>query len=135
MRKIGFDIGGVLSKYPIIFLAMMATLEASPDWEVYVLTDMPHDKAVAMLRMNGINIPDSRVHSCDYDAHGEGCKAVKAAELGLDMLIDDFGAYVSVPGKPMVRLLVMPDPGLPYYADGWEMTATDGKFGRCKYVP
>lgn len=124
--KIGIDI----TKYPDTFALLFNALDAAPGVEVHVVTDMPREKAAAMLARNGWMVRDGRLHSCDYDAHGEGCKAAKAAELGLDVLIDDFVGYVSIPGSPPVRLLVMPDASLPYYSDLWN---GDGEsFGRAR---
>lgn len=131
--RIGIDIGGVISKYPDTFALLWQALDASPGVEVHVLTDMPLDKAAEMLSLNSFNVREGRLHSCDYDAHGEGCKAVKAAELGLDMLIDDFAGYVAIPGKPPVRMLVMPDASMPYYADTWKTGENSGAFGRKRY--
>lgn len=46
------------------------------------------------------------------------------------MLIDDFPGYVATPGSPPVRLLMMPDPGEPYYHDDWRTDGSEGDFGR-----
>lgn len=131
--RIGVDIGGVISKYPRIIKRIMAALSESQDIEVHVLTDMPRDKALDVMHRNGVPVPDNRVHSCSYDQHGEGCKAAKSAELGLHVMVDDFAAYVSIPNAPPLRLFVMPDAGLPYYADEWQMDGAED-FGRKRYV-
>ena len=46
MTRIGFDIGGILSKYPDILRPIVAALLAAPDVEVHVLSDM-HPRVVA----------------------------------------------------------------------------------------
>lgn len=133
MLRIAFDIGGVLSKYPDILRRMILALLAGGA-EVHVITDM-HDQAdvLRQLERNGYGaIPAEHVHCADYDAHGEGCKAVLLDSLGIEVFLDDFIGYVSAGGCP-VRLLVMPDASKPYYADDWQ---SDGvpEFGRRVYV-
>lgn len=142
--KIAFDVGGVISKYPEEFFVLVEVLMRGSDAlavlsgqkdiiEVHVISDMhPRQKISDMLRRNGWNVPYDRVHSADYKAHGESCKAVLCKELGIDILVDDFIGYVATPGSPLVRLLVMPDPALPYYADSWETDGSEGDFGRRK---
>ncbi len=131
--RIAFDIGGVISKYPDVFRALIEALVSSKNIEVFIISDMhPVAKIEDMLMRNGYSPlhHSMSVHSADYKAHGELCKAVLCAELGIDLLIDDFPGYVCLPGKPMVRLLVMPDPRLPYYADLWQTDGSEGDFGR-----
>lgn len=81
-----------------------------------------------MLELNGVAFYKHRVHSADYDSHGELCKTVLCEELGIDMLVDDFPGYVA-DGK-FVRLLVMPNPMEPYYHDDWKGLPGDPLFGR-----
>lgn len=133
--RVGFDIGGVLSKYPEIMRALMAALGTSRAFEVHIVSDMALDKSTAMLALNGITMPAGRLHAADYDAHGEGCKAELAKAIGLHMLIDDFVGYVATAGAPMVRLLVMPDATLPYYATSWKTGAETATFGRRVHKP
>jgi hypothetical protein len=134
MLKIGVDIGGVISKYPEQFRKLLGVLHygAAGLVEVHVITDQ-HDKAKVMksLADNGLGyLPEFRVHCASYDAHGELCKAVLCRELGIDVMIDDFPGYLATPGDPPVRLLVMPDPRLPYWAESWKTNREDGAFGR-----
>lgn len=129
--RIGFDIGGILSKYPDILRPVVAALLAAPDVEVYVLSDMhPHTKCVAFVHDNGFPVPPERIHSCDYSEHGEECKAVKSREIGLDILVDDFPGYVGTVGAPALRLLSMPDPTRDYYHETWKTDGSEGNFGR-----
>lgn len=131
--KVGFDIGGLLSKYPGLLRPIVNALLASPDVEVHVLSDMhPRQKCVTDVTSNGFNVPTCNIHSCDYSAHGEECKAVKAREIGLDVLVDDFPGYVATVGTPVLRLLAMPDPTLDYYHEGWKTDGSEGNFGRRK---
>lgn len=133
--KIAFDIGGVLSKYPDILRPLVDVLirHGGDDVEVFVISDMkPHAKAVAFCHDNGFEVPRDRIICADYDAHGENCKAIACEDLGIDMLIDDFPGYVAQIGSPRVRLLVMPDPSKPYYADEWQTDGSEGGFGRRK---
>ncbi len=129
--RIGFDIGGVLSKYPEAIAFYRACL-ASPLMDVHIVTDMPKDKALAMLRLNGIDLDPAYVHGCDYAEHGEERKAEKAKEIGLDVLIDDFIGYVATPGGPALRLLTMPDPTRDYYHPDWKTDGNECDFGRRK---
>jgi len=134
--RIAFDIGGVLSKYPGVFRPLIDLLcfrGIDPRYgiETYILSDMkPHEKAVAFCHDNGFPVPPQRVVCCDYLEHGEGCKAVACERLGIDILVDDHIGYVATAGKPLVRLLVMPDPSLPYYHDDWKTDGSEGTFGR-----
>lgn len=133
--KIAFDIGGVLSKFPVEFQIMIRALSLSSEIECYVMTDM-HDKpkVVAMLAENGFGmIPEERIYTSDYNTHGEMCKAILCQELGIDVLIDDFIGYVAPEGAPM-RLLMMPDAYKPYWHDNWKVSEGDGDFGRRKAV-
>lgn len=138
--KIAFDIGGVLSKYPDVFRPLLKRLllpsAAISLWEselieVYVISDIkPHAKAVAFCYDNGFDVPLKNIVCADYQAHGENCKAVLCAELEIDILVDDHMGYVCAPDSPPVRLLVMPDPSRPYYADDWKTDGSEGVFGR-----
>lgn len=137
MMKIAFDIGGVLSKYPDVFRPLINILVLTQSVvEVHVISDMhDKDKMLKMLYSNAIRVPQERVHSADYKTHGEGCKAELCRELGIDILIDDFAGYVSVPDAPPVRLLVMPDVSKPYYHPTWKTDGSEGDFGRTGYYP
>lgn len=146
--KIAFDVGGVLSKYPQVFRPLLEVLAESFGVEVYVVSDMhPETKIIDMLTLNDLYRFVDFVRSADYKTHGEMCKAVLCRELGIDLLIDDHMGYLATPGKPLVRLLVMPDPTLPYYATAvepgdphWNTDGSEGDFGRrnppsSKYPP
>ncbi len=134
--KIAFDIGGVLSKYPDVFrplldLLLFRGIDPRYGVETYIVSDMkPHAKAVAFCHDNGFLVPADRVLCADYQAHGELCKAVLCEQYGIDVLVDDFAGYVATVGKPLVRMLVMPDPTLPYYDDSWITDGSEGSFGR-----
>lgn len=136
--KIAFDIGGVLSKYPDILRPLVKLLcfrgpDPAYDIETFVISDMkPHAKAVAFCHDNGFDVPADRIICADYDTHGENCKAIACEGLGIDILMDDFPGYVAQIGSPRVRLLVMPDPSLPYYDDSWKTDGSEGNFGRRK---
>jgi hypothetical protein len=127
--RVAFDVGGVLSKYPEEFRRLIDAFNDSDGVEVLVISDMhPEQKIREMLAANGFfGLP---CFSADYYSHGEACKAVLCERLGVDILVDDFIGYVATPGQPRVRLLVMPDPSLPYYADSWKTDGSEGDFGR-----
>jgi hypothetical protein len=126
---VAFDVGGVLSKRPEIFIPLLNALEASTEVEVYVVSDMhPKEKILDMLARNDIKIDPARVISSNYDEHGELCKTLVCKDLNIDVLIDDFPGYVAVGDH--VRLLMMPDPTRDYYADAWQTDGSEGNFGR-----
>lgn len=127
--RISFDIGGVLSKYPDQFRPLVTALLASPLVDVFVLSDMkPHARAVAFCHDNGFPVLPGRIICCDYEAHGELCKAVAMRELCIAIHLDDFPGYLAE-GCP-VRLLVMPDPSRDYYHEAWKTDGSEGNFGR-----
>lgn len=129
--KIAVDIGGVLSAYPEQMQELLQPL--SSVHEIHVITDM-HDRAetLVMLKENGFGwIPEERVHNADYARYGEMCKAMILHSLGIDLMLDDFGAYVtwdSQLGTAPMRWLVMPDPFRPYWDKNWKCSG--GDFGR-----
>ena len=124
--KIGFDIGGVLTKYPSFFRDLILALQESQRFDVHVLSDIP-DQAlcVKMVHDNGFRLHESNIHSCDYSKYGQLCKAKKGEEIGLDALIDDYIGYVAC--GPEVRFLLMPDPHTPYNNEEWQDTTTESR--------
>lgn len=130
--KIAFDIGGVLSKYPKELKPLLRMLfheGKKYGIEVHVISDMhPIASILAMLLCNDISVPIPNVHSADYKAHGERCKAVLCEQLGINILIDDFPGYLADGSR--LRLLVMPDTSRPYYHDDWRTDGSEGDFGR-----
>jgi len=128
MVKIAFDIGGVLSKYPDLLRPIYLALQNAPDVDVYVLTDrMEHSKSLSLLRDNGFPCEAERLLCADYTQYGEKCKAVLLRDLAIDIMIDDYPAYVS--SDCPLRLLVMPDTTRPYLAESWGEEATQKKSG------
>ncbi len=128
--RVAFDIGGVLSKYPGQFRLLSRILDEA-GIEVHIITDMhPKETVLEHLALNGFEfIPADHVHSADYDAYGEGCKAVLLEQLRIDLFVDDFIGYVAAGGAP-IRLLVMPDATRPYYHDDWHVPGDQPLFGR-----
>lgn len=126
--NIAFDIGGVLSKYPNVFITMIRAFDSTV--KVHIISDMhPKENILKMLAMNGLDfIPVEQVHSADYENHGEQCKSILCKKLEIDLLIDDFPGYVCEGDH--VRLLVMPNPSEPYYSDDWKTDGSEGNFGR-----
>jgi hypothetical protein len=153
MIKVAFDVGGVLSKYPEIFRALIRKLtqgNVGQVVEVHVISDMhPKEKIIELLKLNEFIVEDDgdswpmnhhlgmiqkqNVHSADYDTHCEGSKTLLLEELGIDMFFDDFIGYLAPGGAP-VRLLVMPDHEKPYYADSWKMPPGEPEFGRRRFT-
>lgn len=134
MLKIGFDIGGVISKYPTVFRKL---IRFAPDfWKIYIVTDQhPKDEVNKILFENNINIAYSEIYCADYEKYGNMAKAVLIKELAIDIFIDDFDAYLqwdSSLGPQPILLKVMADAYKPYWADSWK-TAEGSDFGRRKY--
>lgn len=134
MLKVGFDVGGILSKdNRWRELAIIITYSYT-ETEVYVITDM-HDKykVLQVLSDNDLDfIPPERVFCADYARWGEACKAVLLKELQIDIFFDDFVGYLqwdSKLGPAPLRCLVMPDWNKPYYHDKWR-NAGEADFGR-----
>ena len=130
--KLALDIGGVISKYPDQFRALIN----STTCETFIITDM-HDKAYVeeMLRMNDISVASDHIYCADYAKYGELCKAVLLKELKIDILFDDFMGYTSwnpVWGDAPIRLLVVPDPFKPYWHQDWKVK-DESDFGRRFY--
>lgn len=129
MWRVAFDIGGVLSKYPDFFRAVIESFTES-GIECHVITDM-HIRldTLNMLKENGIDIPDERVHNSDYEQYGEACKAMVMKEYKIDVLFDDFMGYLIWPfeEKAPIRFLTMPDATRPYWHEKWK---AEGNFGR-----
>lgn len=112
--KLAFDIGGVLGKYPAVFLSLIAALQRGGA-EVYVLTDIPEkETAEGLLEKYGYSFPPEKILCADFPKYGECCKAVLIKEYGIDVLIDDHPGYCADSG--CVSLFVWPDPHLPYEA-------------------
>jgi hypothetical protein len=129
--RIAFDVGGVLSKYPDQFRALVAIL--APFCEIHVITDMhKHDEVCETLKLNGFDIDPKNVHCADYTTHGEGCKAELLCELKIDFFVDDFIGYAAEPGGAAIRLLLMPDASKPYWHETWK-TVSESDFGRRVY--
>ncbi len=127
---IGIDIGGVLSKYPDEFKALIRAFD-DKYVNIYIISDMhPVDKIKSMLNLNGLGWLCSYAHSADFEKYGDECKAVLCRKLGVDILIDDHMAYLSMEDGPKVRLLVMPDKNRDYYHEDWKTDGTEGNFGR-----
>ena len=132
--KIGFDVGGVLSKYPHTFKPLLKALHHSKDVEVWIISDMhPEIKITKMLDLNGVVYSPKRVRSADYSKHGEMCKSALCEEIGIDIMIDDYPGYVA--HGEHVRLFVWPHPHEPYYHDDWKTDGSEGLFGRRTKAP
>ena len=151
--KIGFDIGGVLSKYPEKFLQLIADLlgcdgQRNSDTEIYFITDQYLKELVIKTHIDNEFTGefltnkyiwqedyDKLVHCADYEKHGNMSKALLIKELGIDIFIDDFEAYLSwdsTLGPQPILLKVMPDVFKPYHAPTWKQEG--GDFGRRVYT-
>jgi hypothetical protein len=134
VRRIAFDIGGVLSKYPDKFRPFIAQL-VHVGIEVFVITDMQDvEKIYEMLVLNDFGmIPKSNIYSANYVEHGDGCKAELLRELEIDLFFDDHLPYMMLPGDTILTL-VMPTPFKPYWSPEWKVPDDgDQEFGRRFY--
>jgi hypothetical protein len=151
--KIGFDIGGVISKYPEEFKNLISSLlgcdgQRNSDNTIYFITDMhPKDKVMDTLIENGFTgqwITNTCycvkeefakfIHCADYDKYGNMAKAVLIKELGINIFVDDFEGYLqwdSSLGPQPLLLKVQPDAFRPYWSPEW--LCDGGEFGRRFY--
>lgn len=121
--RIGFDIGGVISKYPQEMKEMMWMLqghdsvESSP-FEIYIITDMPRAQAIAMLKENKIWFEPERLLCADWAKNGDKCKSILMKEHEIDIMIDDRLDYIMEGCR--IGLFVVPRPEVGYYAKNWK---------------
>lgn len=110
--KLAFDIGGVLGKYPCVFIPMILALQ-NGGAEVFVITDIAEkETAQALLGKYGYSFAPEMILCADFQKYGERCKAVLIKEHGIDVLVDDHPGYCADAG--CVSLFVWPDPHVPY---------------------
>lgn len=131
--KIGFDIGGVISKYPEQLRRLIRTLLIES--EIFVITDQHNKEDVYKVLLDNAFgfISPKNVYCCDYETHGNMAKAVLIKQLELDIFIDDFDGYLqwdSSLGPQPILLKVMPDAYKPYWHETWECEGSE--FGRRK---
>lgn len=143
--KIGFDIGGVLSKYPSEIIRLINILgygkhlgfDSCDFDDIFFITDQhPKSEVVETIWENGLyGFPESNIYCADYYKYGNMAKAILIRDLGIHIFIDDFDGYLqwdnSLGPQPLL-LKVMPDAFKPYWADSWKCNG--GDFGRRKYV-
>ena len=122
--KIAFDIGGVITRYPVAMKTMMRALQAG-GVDVHILSDIPIDILRKLVEINDLNfIPAENVHSADWAADQDMCKSKMCESLGIDMLIDDRPDYCAVGN--FIGLVVSPRPATTsYYAEGWNNTTAE----------
>lgn len=158
--KIGFDIGGVLSKYPNEFKKLLDILRLGrydnfsrhlmyEDVDIFIITDQhPIDKVQQVLYENDLlskheptgiftfgRFSPENIYCADYEKYGNMAKAILIKELGLDIFIDDFDGYLqwdSSFGPQPILLKVQPDAYKPYWHPDWKCDG--GDFGRRKYL-
>jgi hypothetical protein len=112
--KLAFDIGGVLGKYPDVFIPMISALQ-NGGAEVFVITDiLEKQTAQVLLNRYGYSIQNEMILCADFKKYGERCKALLIKEYGIDIIIDDHPGYCADSG--CVSLLVWPNPYAPYEA-------------------
>lgn len=136
-RNVAFDIGGVLSKYPELFLGAIKYEKQSQGNidNVYIITDMHKpEQTLDMLTRNGFMdyLKKDNIINADFEKYGEACKKVELEKHNICMFFDDFPAYVS-DGCP-IKCRVLPDLTKPYYADSWQTDGSEGSFGRRRTI-
>ena len=116
--KIAFDIGGVLSRYPMAFYDLMGILSRGGA-DVHIISDMPKAAALDALRLNGFHsIPPDKVHSADFAKYGDLCKTRLCESLGIDVLIDDRPDYCAA--GSFIGMVLSPRPETAYFASDWK---------------
>jgi hypothetical protein len=136
--RIGFDIGGVISKYPQEFKEIIENFSIDMPYadysNVFYISDMhPKEKIIQALKDNSIPFSEANIYSADYEKYGNMAKAVLIKDLSLDVFVDDFDGYLqwdSWLGPQPLLLKVMPDAFKPYWHDDWKCDG--GEFGRRK---
>ncbi len=143
-----FDMGGVITTHPErfrSFINKLASTELTPrpvgrpmnnhEHAVFIISDMPREKIIALLLLNNFQVPVENIYSADHKQYGNACKAVLLKELKIDVFFDDSLSYVAASDCP-IRLLVMPDATRPYMADTWKSLPEDNfDWGRERYHP
>ena len=116
--KVAFDIGGVISRYPECMRWLIAALIRGGA-QVYVLTDMKKEDALAALRENQLIhlFAEDHVLSADWSDHGDLCKSVVCEREGIRVLIDDRPDYLA--HGDFIGLALSPRPRVPYYHPTW----------------
>lgn len=130
--KVGFDIGGVITKYPETFKQLIRVLFEGGA-EVFIITDQTNkDQVIQTLKDNGLDyIHPDNIFCANYEKYGDYAKSIIVNKLRLDIYIDDHLPYLnwdSWMGSAPVRLLVLPDGFKPYYSDSWKQETFS--FGR-----
>lgn len=120
IRRIGFDIGGVLSTHTDLVLDLIKALEQSTNWEIYYITDMPRESAEELLKLNNIKYNAINLLCADWAKYEGQCKAVIAKEHSLDVVVDDHLPYISDERIPL-GLMVVPRNNLPYNSLSWKI--------------
>jgi hypothetical protein len=123
--RVGFDIGGVISRYPAQMKELMRALTTG-GVEVFLVTDMNKADALKAREANGLDfIPESNVLSANWNDHGDLCKTEVIRQYGLDVLIDDRPDYAS--SGDFIGLVLSPRPHVPYYHPTWKNEGTPAK--------
>ncbi len=143
--RIEFDIGGVLSKYPLEFRTLINTLGI--DCDIFIITDQhPKEEVMKVLKNNHFldyvennhfldYVEPWNIYCADYEKYGNMAKAVLIKELEIEIFFDDFDGYLqwdSSLGPQPILLKVMPDAFKPYWSDDWKLDENQN-FGRRKY--
>ncbi len=115
--RIGFDIGGVISKYPDEFRFLLLALSKVPEIEIYIVTDMPRDVAKDLLTKNNIPWSEKRLLCGEWGDHGDKCKSVLMRKHRIEIMVDDRLDYIF--GGVKIGLMVVPRTHRKYYAPSW----------------
>ncbi len=132
--RIGFDIGGVLSKYPHQFDELMRAIYFNIYFhDIFIVTDQhPKEEVLKTLAKNGFDwLNPDNVYCADYEKYGNAAKCILIAQLGIQVFIDDFEPYLqwdSTFGEQPILLRVQPDMFKPYWHSQWKCEG--GDFGR-----
>lgn len=122
MFKISFDLGGVVTKYPKEFVAIIKALQKSEDIKVLILTDMCLGNAKKILDKIGLEFEDKDIFCADWNRYQEECKAIIIRKEQIDLHIDDLPSYCQ---SSAISLMVWPNNQLPYNILNLEETNND----------
>lgn len=121
--RVGFDIGGVISRYPVEMKAIMWALVLGGA-EIYIVTDMNPTDAAAACRENDLDtiVPADHIISANWSDHGDLCKTKVIERLKLDFMLDDRADYCAA--GDFIGFVLSPRPHVPYYHKTWVNRST-----------
>ncbi len=111
MIRISFDVGGVITKYPSEFVAIIDALQKSKIIEVFILTDMDYQATKKILIKCGLKFKLQNILNADWEKYGERCKKVLIEKHNIHVHFDDLPSYCQ---SSAISLFVWPNNDIPF---------------------